>query len=106
MVTPTNVQVVTGRVLDANGSPVTGIKFTVSQNTQREDATTDETGTFYAYLPTKFSGTWSVSFLSVACASNTMNASCQCLNGACGKPNPETVSITLPLSAPLNFVWR
>jgi len=103
---PTNVQLVAGRVLDANDNPVTGIVFSIKQAAQQEEATTDETGIFYAYLPPKFSGAWTVSFLSVACRSNTMDANCKCVGGTCGNTNPEAVTVTLPLSTPLSFVWR
>jgi hypothetical protein len=106
VVTPKDVLVVTGTVLDANGSPVNGIGFAVEQGGQRDDASTDATGTFYAFLPTKLPGAWTVSFISVACTSNTMDANCNCLGGVCGKPQPETVTVTVPMSAPLSFVWK
>jgi hypothetical protein len=105
VVNPKDVQVVTGRVLDVNGKPVGGIEFAITQGTQREDASTDETGTFYAFLPTKFSGNWDVGFVSIACTSNAMDANCKCLGGAC-KTDPQSMTVTLPLSAPLNFVWK
>jgi len=106
VVNPKDVLMVTGTVLDVSGNPVGGIGFAIVQGSQREDASTDGTGTFYAFLPTKFSGTWDVSFVSVACTSNTMDSNCKCLGGTCGKPDPEVVSITLPLSTPLSFVWK
>jgi hypothetical protein len=105
---PKDVQVVTGTVLDANGKPVSGIGLAIVQDNQREDASTDGTGTFYAFLPTKFSGTWNVGFVSVACTSNPIDAGCQCFGGVavCSKPFPQPVTITLPVSAPLSFVWK
>jgi hypothetical protein len=106
VVTPKDVLAVTGTVLDANGNPVSGIGFAVEQGGQRDDASTDATGTFYAFLPTKFAGAWTVSFVSVACTSNTMDANCKCLGGTCGKPQPESVTVTVPMSAPLSFVWK
>jgi hypothetical protein len=105
LVNPKDVLLVTGRVLDANGKPVGGIGFAITQGTKREDASTDETGTFYAFLPTKFSGNWDVGFVSIACTSNTMDANCKCLSGAC-KPDPQSMTVTLPISAQLNFVWK
>lgn len=110
VITPKDVLLVTGQVLDANGKPVTGIGFAVTQQsatqTLRADATTDESGKFYAYLPITYSGTWTIGFVSVDCKSNTRDANCQCLGGVCGKPNPETATVTLPQSAPLSFTWK
>jgi hypothetical protein len=106
IITPTDVQLITGKVVDANGEPVSGIGFALTQNSQRNDATTDDSGTFYAYLPLSVSGTWVVEHVSVSCHSNTMDANCQCLGGLCGKPDPSVLSVTLPSPAPLNFVWR
>jgi hypothetical protein len=105
IVNPKDVQIITGKVLDVNGEPVGGIGFAIVQGGQREDASTDGSGTFYAFLPTKFSGNWDVGFVSIACTSNAMNANCKCLGGAC-KPDPLSMTVTLPLSAPLNFVWK
>ena len=106
VVEPKDALAVTGTVFDAKGSPVSGIGFAIEQGSQREDASTDATGTFHAFLPTKFAGSWTVSFVSVDCTSNTMDSNCKCLGGTCGKPDPEVVSITLPLSTPLSFVWK
>jgi hypothetical protein len=105
-VNPKDVLVVTGTLLDPNGNPINGIGFEVQQGGQLDNATTDETGMFYAFLPTKFPGTWTVSFVSVACVSNTMDSNCDCLDGVCGKPYPESVTVTVPMSAPLSFVWK
>jgi len=106
VVNPKDVLVVTGTVVDVSGNPVSGIGFAVVQASQREDATTDETGTFYAFLPTKFPGAWVVSFISVACISDAPDDKCRCVGDTCGAPYPETASITLPLSTPLSFVWK
>jgi hypothetical protein len=106
VVNPKDVLVVIGAVLDANGHPVSGIGFAVVQASQRDDASTDKTGTFYAFLPTKFPGEWTVSFISVACTSESPDDKCRCVGDACAKVEPESVTVTVPLSAPLNFVWK
>ena len=109
-VEPTDVQRLTGRVLDPNGLPVSGIGFAIQQQTAsktlRTDAHTDASGTFYAFLPRNLSGLWTVSHVSVACTSNTMDADCNCLNGLCGTAYPESASVSLPANAPLIFVWK
>ncbi len=109
-VDPGDVQRITGRVLDANGLPVSGIGYAIEQKTDtkslRTDAVTDASGTFYAYLPLSASGVWTVSHVSVACNSNIMDANCNCLNVVCGSSYPVSASISLPLGEPLLFAWK
>ena len=106
IVEPTGVILITGKVLDSQGLPVSGIGFAITQGSRRTDASTDETGQFYAYLPSTMSGTWQVGYVSVSCTSNTMDSGCNCINDICGKANPESISIILPQKDVLNFVWE
>lgn len=109
-VEPQDSQLLIGRVLDSNGLPVSGIGFAIEQKTAskslRTDAATDADGYFYAYLPKHLSGVWTVSFISTACTSNTMDAGCQCIGGVCGQPQPASANVTLPANGQLNFVWK
>jgi hypothetical protein len=105
-VEPTDVILVTGRVVTALGTPVSGVGFAITQGGRRTDASTDETGQFYAYLPSNMSGVWQVGYVSIACTSNTMDSSCNCINNICGRANPQSASITLPQNGVLNFVWE
>jgi hypothetical protein len=109
-VEPTDIQLVSGRVLDANGLPVSGIGFAIEQTTAskflRTDAATDSNGTFYAYLPKTLSGVWTVSYISIAVTSNAIDANCLSDSSLCGRPQPESVNVTLPATGPLNFVWN
>lgn len=109
-VEPGDVQRITGRVLDENGQPVSGIGYAIEQQsaskTLRTDAVTDSTGMFYAYLPQSYSGVWTVSHVSVSCTSNTMDADCNCLNSICGTSYPLSTTINLPVNAPLSFTWK
>ena len=109
-VEPTDVKRITGRVLDENGGPVSGIGFAIQQQTAakslRTDAVTDAAGAFYAYLPQHLSGIWTVSLVSVACTSNTMDSDCNCLNGICGTSYPESATVSLPVTEPLTFTWK
>ena len=104
VVQPMGVYLVTGKVQDSSGLPIAGIGFSVTQGSNRVDALTDLTGQFYAYLPTTLAGTWAVSFVSVDCRSNTMDASCKCV--MCGKPDPETTQVNLPQGNIMNFTWK
>ncbi|HLA06208.1 MAG TPA: SH3 domain-containing protein [Anaerolineales bacterium] len=109
-VDPPNSYLVSGVVITDNAASVSGIGFAITQgfssNAPRTDATSDEEGHFFAYLPATLTGTWNVRFVSVACTSNTMDANCNCKSGICGKAQPETVEITLPLSKELIFIWK
>ena len=110
LVEPQDVQTIKGRLIDLSGVPITGIGFAITQGSgpkaPRSDAATDSSGQFYAYLPLSVSGQWQVSFVSVACTSNTMDANCKCLNGACGKADPDSQLITLPYNGILQFTWK
>ena len=107
---PADMQIVRGRVVDEKGMPVTGVQFAVVQDKAgsppRNDAVTDETGTFYAFMPVNTTGTWAVSFTAVTCTSNLMDRDCNCLNGVCGGPTPASISVTLPLEQPIEFLWK
>ena len=103
---PTDVYLVTGTVLTELGTPVSGIGYAVIQGQRRTDAHTDETGHFYVYLPPNMSGVWTVSLVSIACTSNTMDSNCNCIGGRCGTSFPESVFVELPQKEVLNFVWK
>ncbi len=111
-VRPPGVQALVGTLKDEAGVPISGIQFAIVQGAgaaaPRNDAVTDDTGTFYAFMPAELTGTWTLSFTAVACTSNTMDANCNCIAGSCGRPDPESISIVLPRSQeqPLEFTWR
>lgn len=110
VIQPADMQTVRGRVLDESGNPITGVQFAVVQDKAgsppRNDAITDETGTFYAFMPVNTTGTWAVSFTAITCTSNVMDKDCNCLEGVCGGPTPASISITLPLDELLEFSWK
>jgi len=106
---PQDVQLITGSVLDANGRPINGIQFLVQgagASAPRTDALTDDTGTFYAYLPADAAGKWYVSFTAISCTSVTMDKDCNCLGGVCGTIAPAMINLTLPQTEPLEFLWQ
>jgi hypothetical protein len=100
---PSSTQVVVGMLRDRLGVPISGMQFAIVQGAgtrpPRNDAMTDATGTFYAFMPEDAAGTWTVSYTAVSCKSNVMDASCSCISGRCGMPDPMTVDITLPRSS-------
>jgi hypothetical protein len=110
VVEPKYVQLVTGKVMDSQEKPISGIQFSLAQgdgsNRMRNDAVTDATGTFYAYMPQKARGEWTVSYTSTTCGSNTMDSSCKCKKGTCGMVSPLISSVTLPQKTDLVFSWK
>ena len=107
VISPKDAQLITGQVLDVNGNPVGGIGITFFQNAQRDDVLTDQTGTYYLYIPPNLTGTWGLQFSAISCESNMMDANCQCLGGVCGTTDPKEYVINFPLStANYNFTWK
>jgi hypothetical protein len=106
VVEPTDALLVTGSVMTELGTPVSGIGFAVLQGARRTDAMTDENGQFYAYLPKTMSGTWTVSYISVSCKSNTMDAGCNCINGICGSAFPVNSTVQLPQVESVKIIWK
>lgn len=108
VVTPADVLLVKGRVTDDSGKLISGVQFALVQgtgdNAPRNDAMTDETGVFFAFMPQQSSGTWWMSYVAIACTSNIMDASCN----FSGEPDPKGVNIQLPRDAgPIwEFKWR
>ena len=110
LIEPEEVQLVSGRLLNTSGTPISGVQFAVLRGIgaegQRTDASTDVNGEFYAFLPLSASGPWRVSYTAIACTSNVMDASCNFLPGAGSKTEPETIEISLPYSEQLQFTWQ
>lgn len=107
VISPKDAQLITGQVLDVNGNPVSGIGITFYQNAQRDDVLTDQSGTYYLYIPLNLTGAWGLQFSSISCESSIMDANCQCLGGVCGKTDPQEYAIDFPLStANYSFTWK
>ncbi|HMS00462.1 MAG TPA: SH3 domain-containing protein [Anaerolineales bacterium] len=105
-VEPDNAAMITGTVHTELGTPVSGIGFAFEQGKNRADAETDKEGRFYVYLPSNLSGAWEVRYVSINCQSNTMDANCNCISGACGSAFPPKLDVTLPSLSDLVFVWK
>ncbi len=101
-----NTQLVTGTVTDAAGQPVSGIQFSIVQDTATTTALTDETGVFYAYLPAKSTGMWAVVYTAVSCSSNSMDSNCNCLGGTCKTVQPTAANVVLPQTETVKFEWK
>ncbi|HLF74378.1 MAG TPA: hypothetical protein VI524_08535 [Anaerolineales bacterium] len=112
VIQPADLQVVRGRVLDAEGAPVDGIQFAVIEGAgetgspPRVDATTDAEGIFYAFLPLTATGAWTVGLTAVACTSSQMGPNCECPSGGCGTSEPASKTVTLPTEEIIQFTWK
>jgi uncharacterized protein YgiM (DUF1202 family) len=112
IVEPADFGVIRGRVLDAAGTPIRGIGFTITQraNPQRpaNPAVTDSNGEFYGFLPYK-GGVWTVTFNNaVACDSNVWkDAECKAYqSGYTGTVEPLAADVRLPQTDILEFTWK
>jgi hypothetical protein len=110
---PSNLAVIKGRVTDANGAPIQGVGFDVLQGTESQDATnavvTDANGVFYLFLPDASTGTWTISYNSIACASNVWtDSSCTTYKtGYTGSIDPTNQTVSLPQGDNmLTFTWK
>ncbi len=104
---PTDASKITGKVVDTNGNPVSGIGFAISQGSGtdelRTDVETDRNGIFTGYLPNTMTGTWFVGFVSIFCqTSNIVDANCK----YSGTIQPDYQSLVLPQTSPLSFIWK
>ena len=109
-VVPQKVQLVSGKVLNILGEPMSGIQVALttaeSEVPLPVDASTDEAGDFSVFLPQDTSGKWVINYIGVACKYVTTSASCECINNACSQPEIQTQDVTLPVNQSLRFVWK
>lgn len=109
---PKDVVLIKGRVLDATGTPIQGVGFNVSQDTEAQSLTnaviTDANGDFYSFMPATASGTWTVTYTAIACKSNVWSDStCATYkSGYTGNVDPQSLTVSLPQGSPLAFMWK
>lgn len=106
LVEPGDVFILKGKVTTPDGTPANGIHFAITQGSQRNDAITDESGQFIAFMPLNSSGKWQVSYVAVACISNMMDKDCNCSVLFCGPTTPEVMEVSFPEENLLVFVWE
>lgn len=109
---PTEVVILTGRVLDVNGTPIQGVGLEVKPGSEAEapsnPVVTNANGEFFAFLPAESSGIWTVSYVAIGCPSNVWSdSSCGTYKtGYTGTVEPQTISVTLPQATPLALTWK
>jgi len=111
VVEPENASLIRGRVLDAAGTPLNGIGFTIRLRTSPDSPAnvvlTDSSGVFYSYLP-YMGGVWTVTHNAVACDSIVwFDAQCEYYKkGYLGIVEPPARDVRLPQDGILEFTWK
>jgi len=109
---PKDVILIKGRVIDASGTPIPGVEFTLSQGSAADApntaVNTDPNGEFFGYIPATSTGTWTAAYTAIACDSIVWSDStCSTYkSGYSGVITPETLTVTLPQLSPLVFTWK
>jgi SH3-like domain-containing protein len=112
VIEPQGVQLIKGRVVDLNGTPIQGVGFSILQGEGNQPPTnralTDSNGEFFSFMPLSASGRWTVVHDSIACKSNVWtDDSCTYYKDPYkGIVVPQSVVATLPQSSILEFLWK
>lgn len=95
-----------GHVRDGSGKPLSKIGIVIfpatSQDTTREDtAVTDETGTYYLFLPLDLQGDYTIGVNAYSCDSNAVNSECALQYGY---PSAQSIPLPHPSDISIEFV--
>ena len=103
---PEDVTAISGVVTNGDEA-MSFIGVAIVQGNQFDEGFTDDSGTFYIYVPTNLTGEWFLQHHSTDCRSNTMDANCQCLSNPCSTLTPTFYRLTFPLANTFyNFGWQ
>lgn len=91
-----------GSVIDSDGKPVDGINIAVTQGGQRVDVYSAPDGSFSAELPASTNPNWRVEIVGINCTSRVMS---DCVLTGYFE-SPQSMDVTVPLSAPVKFVFE
>ena len=112
VIEPQGVQLIKGKVVDLQGTPIQGVGFSILQGEGDQPPTnralTDSNGEFYSFMPLSASGGWKVVHDSIACKSNVWtDDSCSYYKEPYkGLVEPQSVVVTLPQTSLLEFLWK
>jgi len=110
IIDPENSSLIRGRVLDAMGTPMSGLVFTVRVHTSPDGPAnvvmTDASGEFFSYQPYR-SGIFTVTFKEADCSSNAWyDQNCDYYKkGYMGTVKPPAQNVRLPQEGILEFTW-
>lgn len=96
-VSPQNVVIISGNVVDASTNPVSGAVVGIFQGAQRDETQSVE-GSYQLYLPANLSGEWLLQTIAISCTSNLMGEGCICLVENCTSFTPQGYSLNFPIS--------
>jgi len=107
LATVTDAQVVTGKIIDSSGDPITGIQLALGQNYFAPEfqisTVSDENGDFYIYLPPQAVGAANIQIIGINCQSKIVNSNC---NLETHFIYNEFVETTLPSQYPILFLYE
>jgi SH3-like domain-containing protein len=112
VIEPQGVQLIKGRVVDLQGTPIQGVGFSVLQGDGDQPPMnhilTDSNGEFFSFMPLSASGEWNVVHDSIACKSNVWtDDTCSYYKDPYkGVVEPQSVVVTLPQTNILEFLWK
>jgi hypothetical protein len=112
VIEPQGAQLIKGRVVDLQGTPIQGVGFSMLQGEgdppPMNHILTDSNGEFFSYMPLSASGGWTVVQDSIACKSNvwTDDTCTYYKDPYKGMVEPQSVVVTLPLPSILEFIWK
>lgn len=99
--------VVKGKVVDASGNGIPGIQVAVTRvggaQRVRVDGKSLSDGTFFAYAPVEYQGTWLASVIGVDCKSPIVDTNCR----YAGVFEPTAgINLTLPMKDDIVFTYK
>jgi hypothetical protein len=99
--------VIKGRVVNASGTGIPGVQVGVTRiggaQRVRVDGISLADGSFYAYAPVEYQGTWLASIISVDCKSPIVDVNCR----YAGVFEPAAgISLTLPTAEEILFTYK
>jgi hypothetical protein len=100
---PKDVYYIQGQVIDSNGAPISHVSITIGQtDSPRTNATTQDDGTFFVYVPASSTGVWSVAVTGATCSTQTADKDCNFF----GKFSPSMVLVTPPQQTLITFTYQ
>lgn len=95
---------ITGHVRNSNGDPMSGIGiiiFSAENSAVSDNTITDDSGSYYLFLPKTLHGNYTIGVNAYSCDSNAVDSQCQLLYGY---PSAQSLSLPYTENAPVDFI--